>query len=128
MENQKILSRTIELQKTTFTNTMAIISTMQQHGEDLLKTTLTQSPWLPGSSKDACLYWADCYSKYLENIKAVVDQGFAAIELLSSPDTNPGKDGSQQAITTERVPAPRPAKKKSPRQKKIGKPKKDCGC
>jgi hypothetical protein len=111
MENQKILSRTIGLQKTTFTNTMAIISTMQQHGEDLLKTALTQSSWLPGSSKDACLYWTDCYSKYLENIKAVVDQGFAAIELLSSPDTNPKKGGSQQAITTERVPAPRPAKK-----------------
>ena len=118
MENQKILSRTIGLQKTTFTNTMAIISTMQQYGEDLLKTTLTQSSWLPGSSKDACLYWADCYSKYLENIKSVVDQGFAAMELLSSPDTNPGKDESQQAITTKRVPVPRPAKKSPSVRKK----------
>lgn len=118
MENQKILSKTINLQKTTFTNTMAIISTMQKHGEDLLKTTLTQSSWLPENSKDACLYWADCYSKHLENIQSVVDQGFAAIELLSSPGTNGEKDESQQAIiTTEKVPAPRPAKK-SPRVKK----------
>lgn len=97
---------------------MAIISTMQQHGEDLLKTTLQQSSWLPGSSKDACLYWADCYAKYLENITAVVDQGFTAIESLASPDTKPGKDGSQQAKTTERVPVPRPAKKNPSVRKK----------
>jgi hypothetical protein len=117
MENQKILARTIGLQKTTFTNTMAIISTMQQYGEDLLKTTLKQSSWLPGSSKDACLYWADCSSKYLENIKAVVDQGFTAIESLASPDTKPGKDESQQTVTPKRTPVPRQAKK-SPSVKK----------
>ena len=106
-----MLSKTIGLQKTAFTNTLAIISTMQQHGEYLLKTTLEQSPWLPGSSKDACLYWADFYSEYLENLKSVADQGFAAIERVSLPSTKPEENKPQQAKTTERVSAPHPAKK-----------------
>jgi hypothetical protein len=111
MENQEIFSRILGMQNTTVANTMAIICTMQQHGEDLLKTTLTQSSWLPRNSKDACLYWVDCYSKYLQNMKSVVDQGVAAIELLSSSDTKPGEVESQQAITTERVTVLRPTKK-----------------
>jgi len=127
MENKKMLSKTIGLQKTAFTNTLAIISSMQQHGEDLLKTTLEQSPWLPESSKDACLYWADCYSKYLENFKSVADQGFAAIELISLPGTKPEENEPLQTVTKERVPAPRPAKKSPTVRKKTVSAKKAVG-
>jgi hypothetical protein len=110
MKNITMMSQTIELQKAVFTNSLSIFSTMQQHGENLLKTTLEQSPWLPGSSKDACLYWADFYSEYLENLKSVADQGFAAIERVSLPSTKPEENKPQLAKNTKRVPAPRPAK------------------
>jgi hypothetical protein len=125
MKNQTMLSKTIGLQKTAFTNTLAIISTMQQHGEDLLKTTLEQSPWLPGSSKSACLYWADFYSKYLENLKSVADQGFAVIERVSLPSTKPEENEPQQIKNTERVPVPRPAKESPAVRKKTVSAKKN---
>lgn len=118
MENQTTLSKTIGLHKTAFANTLAIISTLQQQGEDLLKTTLEQSPWLPVSSKNACLYWADFYSKSLENLKSMADQGFAEIEQISSPSPKPEENESQQPITTERMPAPRPAKRSPSVRKK----------
>jgi hypothetical protein len=110
MKNQTMLSKTIGLQKAAFTNSLAIFTTMQQHGEDLLKTTLEQNPWLPGDSKSACLFWADFYSEYLENLKSVADQGFAAIERVSLPSTKPEENKPQQTKNTERVPAPRPVK------------------
>lgn len=111
MENQTMLSKTIGLHRTAFANTFAIFSTMQQNGEDILKTTLEQSPWLPNSSKSACLYCVDFYSKYLENLKSLADQGFAEIERISSPGSKPEKEGSQQTVATEQISAPRSAKK-----------------
>jgi len=120
MNNQTIISKSLGLNKTTFTNTLAILSTMQQHGESLLKTTLEQNPWLPGSSKDACLYWADFYSKYLKNLKSMADQGFAEIERISLPLLKLAENASPQTIVTEIIPTPLPAKK-SPdvREKKV---------
>jgi hypothetical protein len=120
MNNQTIISKSLGLNKTTFTNTLAILSTMQQHGESLLKTTLEQNPWLPGSSKDACLYWADFYSKYLNSLKSMADQGFADIERISLPLLNLAENASRQTIATEIIPTPLPAKK-SPdvREKKV---------
>jgi hypothetical protein len=114
MENQTMLSKTIGLHRTAFANTLEVFSTLQQHGENLLKTTLEQSPWLPKSSKNACLYYVDFYSKYLENLKSLADQGFAEIERISSPGSKPEKKESQQTKTTERILAPRPAKKSPP--------------
>jgi hypothetical protein len=111
MNNQTIISKSLGLNKIAFTNTLAILSTMQQHGERLLKTTLEQSSWLPGSSKDACLYWADCYSKYLKNLKSMTDQGCAEIERISLPGLKPAENESRQTIATERIPTPLPAKK-----------------
>lgn len=110
MKNQTILIKAIGMQKALFTDSLAIFSTMQQHGEDLLKTTLEQSPWLPGNSKSAYIYWADFYSGYLENLKSLADQGFAAIERVSLQSTKPEENKPQQAKNTKRVPAPRPAK------------------
>jgi hypothetical protein len=91
---------------------------MQQQGESLLKTTLEQSPWLPGSSKDACLYWADFYSKYFKNLRSMADQGFAEIERISMPLLKLAENASPQTIPTEKIPTPA---KKSPdvREKKV---------
>lgn len=118
MKNQTMLSKTISLQKAAFTNSLEIFSTMQHHGEDLLKTALEQSPWLPGNSKSACLFWADCCSGYLENVKSVADQGFAVMEQVSLPSTKGERNEPRQTQATERVPAPRPAKKSPVARKK----------
>lgn len=120
MEPIQIAKEMIGLQKTLFDNTYNAVTVMQQQGEDLLKTTLEQSPWLPISSKNAYLYCADFYSKYLENLKSMADLGFAEIERISSPGSKLEEKESQQTTTTERILPPRPAKK-SPavRRKKV---------
>jgi hypothetical protein len=111
MNNQTIISKSLGLNKTTFTNTLAILSTVQQQGESLLKTTLEQNPWLPGSSKDACFYWADIYSEYLKNLKSMANQGFAEIERISLSGLKLVENESGQTIATEIVPTSLPAKK-----------------
>jgi hypothetical protein len=118
MNNQTIISKSLGLNKTTLTNTLAILSTVQQQGESLLKTTLEQNPWLPGSSKDACLYWADFYSDYLKNLKSMADQGFAEIERISLSGLKLAENESGQTIATEIIPTPLSAKK-SPDNKEI---------
>jgi hypothetical protein len=111
MENQNMLSKTIGLQKTAFTNTLDVFSTMQQNGEDLLKTTLEQNPWLFRSSKNVCFSCVDFYSKYFENLKSVADQGFADIERIASTGSKPEKKESQQTKITEPILGTRPVKK-----------------
>ncbi len=111
MRNQTMLSKTIGLHRTAIANTLAIFSTMQQHGEDILKTTLEQSPWLPESSKNCYLYCADFYAKYLENLKSVADLSLAQIEQISMPGLRPEERKTQQKTNTARIAPPPPAKK-----------------
>jgi hypothetical protein len=120
MENQNMLSKTIGLHRTAIANTLAIFSTMQQHGEDILKTTLEQSPWLPESSKNGYLYYADFYAKYLENLKSVTDLSFTEMERISSLGSKPEGKKPLQTTTTERTPSPPPVKKNpAVREKKV---------
>ncbi|MGB3223383.1 MAG: hypothetical protein WBB23_11335 [Desulforhopalus sp.] len=120
MDNQTIISKSLGLNKTAFTNTLAIFSTMQQQGESLFKTTLEQSPWLPGSSKDACLYWFDFYSKYLNSLQSMADQSFEEMERISLPLLKLVEEASPQAIATEKSSTPLPAKKRpAVRDKKV---------
>ena len=65
MDNLNLLRQTIRFQRTALQNSLAMISAVQQHGEKLLKSTLEQSPWIPGEGKDACLFWAGLWTKNL---------------------------------------------------------------
>lgn len=121
MKNQTMIAKTIGLQKTTFVATISIISTMQQHGEDLLKTSLGQTPWLSGSSKRACLDMTNFYSKYWDNFKSVTDQSFEALEKISSPER---KNETKEAKATEQTSISSPAQKKPTARKKTPQVKK----
>ncbi len=118
MKNQTMFTKNIELQKTAFVTTISIISTMQQHGEDLLKTSLEQNPWLPESSKRACLNMTNSYSKYWENFKSATHQSIEAMEKISSPNRKTEVKESKQTKTTEQASSPRPEKKGSTVRKK----------
>jgi hypothetical protein len=93
---------------------------MQQQGEDLLKISLEKSPWLPKSSKNACLYWADIYSKYLDNVRSVANQGFSEIERISSPSSKSGNKEFAPEATTKQTPTPRQTKKSPAVKEKTG--------
>lgn len=99
IENQTIFSQTIDFYKTAFANTLAIILTMQQQGEDLLKTALEQNPWLPESNRNACLYWTDACTKNLQSVITLIDQGIPETEQLSA--TKPETNKPEQTIATD---------------------------
>lgn len=111
MENHTMLSSTIGLHKTALNNTLTFFSTVHRQGENLLKTTLEQNPWLPESSKDACFYWSDIYSKYLENLKIAANRGFIEIEKFSSPSSKLQEHTSSQEKTTVLKTPPRSTNK-----------------
>jgi hypothetical protein len=125
MDNQKMLSQTIQFQRTAWQNSMAIFSAVQQHGEELLKTTIQQSPWLPGSSKKACLLWADIWTKNLAGMTELVEQNLANMERLSSTAGQTiKKEKPLKRATAKPQPSPQPkaAARKVTAEKKTAAP------
>lgn len=109
MDNQKMLSQTIRFQRTAWQNSLALFSAVQQHGEELLKTTIQQSPWIPGNSKKACLLWADIWTKNLAGITELVDQNLANMERLSSTaDQTIKKEKPLRRASAKPQPPPQP--------------------
>jgi len=106
MDNRTMFLKTIELQKTVLGCGLSIFSTMQQNAEALLKTTLDQSPWLPAASKTACLYAAECSSKYLGNLQLIAEQGFSELERISLPGVEPGEKMTQQKKAPAKTSSP----------------------
>jgi len=84
MDNLNLLCQTIRFQRTALQNSLAMISAVQQHGEKLLKTTLEQSPWIPGEGKDACLFLAGLWTKNLTGMTDLVDKNLATMERLTA--------------------------------------------
>ncbi len=103
--------KTMDLQKTVISCGLSIFSGMQKNAEALLKTSLEQSPWLPAASKTACLYTAECSSKYLENLQLMTEQGFNELERISLSCTKPLGKVAQQKKATIKTAKPAPVAK-----------------
>ncbi len=137
MDNLNLLCQTIRFQRTALQNSLAMIAAVQQHGERLLKATLEQSPWIPGESKDACLFFAGIWRKNLTGVSELVDKNLATMERLTStgersekkskpaerpaaePTEKPGQAMSPKKQTPEIKQAPekpQPAEKEAPKQ------------
>lgn len=107
MDNLNLLCQTIRFQRTALQNSLAMISAVQQHGEKLLKTTLDQSPWIPGEGKDACLFWAGIWTKNLTGMTDLVDKNLATMERFTST-------GEKRQAGKERPPEKPAAEPKEP--------------
>jgi hypothetical protein len=105
MDNKALYSKTVRYQRVAVKNTFSLLSTLQDHGERLLKKSLEQNPWLPEKSKKACACLADtCFnsSKLLEKI---VDRNFSDIEKLYRTGDKPQKKQTQPKKTEASKPA-----------------------
>ena len=128
MDNLNLLCQTIRFQRTALQNSLAMISAVQQHGEKLLKSTLDQSPWIPGEGKDACLFWAGLWTKNLTGMTDLVDKNLATMERLTSTGKKreAGKARPPEKPAAEPTEPPQPsvaAKKATPeRQQGAEKP------
>ncbi len=77
MDNPAIIRKNIRFQRAAVANTLAILATIQQRGGELLNITLEQTSWLPGKSRQACLYWNQAWTTHLGNMTGTIDRGFA---------------------------------------------------
>lgn len=115
MDNLNMLCQTIRFQRTALQNSLAMITAVQKHGERLLKTTLEQSPWIPGESRDACLFWAGIWTKNLTGVTDLVDKNLATMERLTS--TGERREARPQKPSREKTaekPAAEPAEPRQP--------------
>ncbi|EKD38490.1 MAG: hypothetical protein ACD_75C00719G0006, partial [uncultured bacterium] len=122
MDNSTMFSQTIRFQRTAWQNSLAIIAAVQQHGEKLLKTTIEESPWIPGSSKKACLFWADLWTKNLAGMTDLVDKNLADMEHLSSTGEQATKKKEKPpkkaSVNPQEPPQPQAAARKPIAEKK----------
>ncbi len=113
MKYQNMFSRSIGFQKTAIAGTLGVISSLQHHGEALLKTTLEQNPWISESNRKACCDWTEVCVKNFESMKDLVDQGLAEMDRIFTPSPKQDKEVQQQTATKAQRPDPLPAKKTS---------------
>ena len=127
MDNLNLLCQTIRFQRTALQNSLAMISAVQQHGEKLLKSTLEQSPWIPGEGKDACLFWAGLWTKNLTGMTDLVDKNLATMERLTSTgekrEAGKGKPPEKPAAGPKEPPSVA-AKQATPERKQEATPEK----
>ena len=127
MDNLNLLCQTIRFQRTALQNSLAMISAVQQHGEKLLKSTLEQSPWIPGEGKDACLFWAGFWTKNLTGMTDLVDKNLATMERLTSTgekrEAGKGKPPEKPAAGPKEPPSVA-AKQATPERKQEATPEK----
>ncbi len=82
MYNQDLYSRAVRFQKTAVDNTFLIFSTLQGHGEQLLKKSLEKTPWMTESGRKTCTYFSDSCIDGSNYVKNIIDQGFDEMEKL----------------------------------------------
>jgi len=112
MDNQTMLLKTIDFQKTVIGCGLSIVAGMQKNAEVLLETSLEQSPWLPTASKTACLYAAECSSKYLGHLQLMTEHGFNEMERSSIFRAQPKLKMSQQKQAKAKTSKPAAAPKR----------------
>ncbi len=106
LEYQTLFNKSIRFQKIAITNTLAIISTIQQHGEAFLKASLEQNPLLSEGSRKAYLFWADACTRNIENIKTLTAQGLTEVERLSDSTMKPHNGKARKTPQMSQSPPP----------------------
>jgi hypothetical protein len=126
MDNLKMLCQTIRFQRAALQNSLALAYAVQQHGQKFLKSTLDQSPWIPGDSKKACLFWADFYTKNLTGVTDLVDQNLSKLERMATvnreKEAKRAKEKPSAPIHSPETPqSSAPEKKTAPEEKTTAK-------
>lgn len=80
MDQQKMFKQMMDFQKTTFDNSFNAMVKLQEQGETMLETLVSQNPWLPDEGKKAIKDWIQAYSKGREEFKKIVNAGYKRVE------------------------------------------------
>jgi hypothetical protein len=80
MDQKKMAKQMIDFYKTTFDNTYAALSMMQEQTERMTNMFMEQATGLPPEGKKALQEWMKAYKKGCEEFKKNVDDNFKKAE------------------------------------------------
>jgi len=80
MDQQEVLKKMIEFNKTSFDNSFSAMVMIQSQTEQMVNTLLDQSPWIPAEGKKAISEWVDSYKNGRETFKKAVDDSFKKVD------------------------------------------------
>ncbi len=76
MYTNKPFAQAVEYQRTLFENSYAVLSSIQEQGQQLLDRALESNPLLSEDSRNFYSHWADYWKQNGETAKAYVESSF----------------------------------------------------
>ncbi|MBF0469403.1 MAG: hypothetical protein HQK61_11055 [Desulfamplus sp.] len=80
MDNKKIVNQVIDFQKNMFDSSFAMLSNIQDQGEQIISKAIEKNPLIPNDTLKVCTYWMDLIKKNRKNYKSYVDTNFVKIK------------------------------------------------
>jgi hypothetical protein len=122
MYDQHLYTKVVRFQRAAVDNTFAIFTSLQGYGENILKKSLEQNPWLPETSKVTCMGLTDTCLHGSKNLRKFIDQGFDEMERLVA-GTATTQERERPAKNTHASQPAAAAKKQKSRKKSVAPPK-----
>ena len=86
----------IEYHKAAFETYFNSILMLQEQTTKSLDNMLKQSPWIPSQTKSSINEWIGIYKKVTTDFKESIDQNYAKMEELLTPDTEGSKSKTKK--------------------------------
>jgi hypothetical protein len=84
MDQKQLFKQMIDFQKATFDNSFNAMTSLQEQGEKMMNTFLSQATWLPEEGKKAVTNWIDAYQEGRDKFKEAVEENFNKVETYFS--------------------------------------------
>ena len=88
MDIKDVVKKIVEVQKTSFDNGYEALVTIQDHTDKMMNAILAQAPLIPQENKEALGEWVKMYRKGRDDLKHVLDEGYAKVEKYMSSTLN----------------------------------------
>jgi hypothetical protein len=82
MEQSQMTKQMIHFQKAFFNNSFNTMTLLQNQTENMSRTLLNQSKWLPDEGRAAMERWIDACKKGRQDFKRTVEESFARAEAM----------------------------------------------
>ena len=80
MDQKHVFKQIIDFQKGTFDNSFNALAKLQEQGEAMVNTFLSQAGWLPEEGKKVITEWIEAYKKARTEFKETVDGNFKKVQ------------------------------------------------
>ena len=79
MENKEIVKQMMDFHKSLVENSFSTTAKYQNQTEKLLKTFVDHIPGISDEGKKVIDQWSDAYKKGIDDLKKIIDEGYAKV-------------------------------------------------